>query len=67
MHMIVEYLLPSTIVNFDGSDDSLPAATHSALTSQCVQFFYLPLMLMKIMHNNYCMGALANIALKCEC
>lgn len=37
--MIVEYLLPSTIVNFDGSDDSLPAATHSALTSQYVQFF----------------------------
>ena len=37
--MIVEYLLPSTVVNFDDSDDSLPAATHSALTSQCVQFF----------------------------
>ena len=36
MYMIVEYLLPSTIVNFD---DSLPAATHSALISQCVQFF----------------------------
>ena len=44
MYMIVEYLLPSTIVNFD---DSLPAACYPFCFnfSMCA-IFYLPLMLM---------------------